>query len=391
MFYNAGQHQIILGTGVVNRVYDECCAMDISVSTKEEIKELKETNKNKLQKAVRTLGDVFVPIIPVIVATGLILGLKGALLNDNFLGLFGASSADIPQNILVLLDVLSGTTFSFMPALVCWSAFKTFGGNPVLGIALGLMLVSTSLPNAYSVADPSSGVTPLYLFNFIPIVGYQGSVLPAFAVGLIGAKFEKFLHKKVPATFDLLITPFVVLVVMMCLALIVIGPVLHVVEQFVLNTLTMFMGLPFGIDGFLIGFFWSIIVLTGIHHLSNILEISILTQTGFNPVNAIYTFGGFANAACCLALTLKSKDKPALFGVILKNSIRPFMIMCLCSGFAGMASSLLGLQGTGNGISTVPGLLLFVYSPYQLLCYIGVAIFTFALTFAATWFFTKAE
>lgn len=201
---------------------------------------------------------MFVPIIPVIVATGLILGLKGALLNDNFLGLFGASSADIPQNILVLLDVLSGTTFSFMPALVCRSAFKTFGGNPVLGIVLGLMLVSTSLPNAYSVADPSSGVTPLYLFNFIPIVGYQGSVLPAFAVVLIGAKFEKFLHKKVPATFDLLITPFVILVVMMCLALIVIGPILHVVEQFVLNTLTMFMGLPFDIDGFLIGFFWSI-------------------------------------------------------------------------------------------------------------------------------------
>lgn len=410
VFYNAGQYQIILGTGVVNRVYDECCAMDISVSTKEEIKEVKEGNKNKLQKAVRTLGDVFVPIIPVIVATGLILGLKGALLNDNFLGLFGASSADIPQNVLVLLDVLSGTTFSFMPALVCWSAFKTFGGNPVLGIVLGLMLVSTSLPNAYSVADPSSGITPLYLFNFIPIVGYQGSVLPAFAVGLIGAKFEKFLHKKVPATFDLLITPFVVLVVMMCLALIVIGPILHVVEQFVLNVLTMFMGLPFGIGGFLIGFFWSIIVLTGIHHLSNILEISILTQTGFNPVNAIYTFGGFANAACCLALTLKSKDRPtkllgksatvssllgigepALFGVILKNSIRPFMIMCLCSGFAGMASSLLGLQGTGNGISTIPGLLLFVYSPYQLLCYIGVAIFTFAITFAATWFFAKAE
>lgn len=144
MFYNAGQYQIILGTGVVNRVYDECCAMDISVLTKEEIKELKETNKNKLQKAVRTLGDVFVPIIPVIVATGLIFGLKGALFNDNFLGLFGASSADIPQNILVLLDVLSGTTFSFMPALVCRSAFKTFGGNPVLGIVLGLMLVSTS-------------------------------------------------------------------------------------------------------------------------------------------------------------------------------------------------------------------------------------------------------
>lgn len=406
VFFNSGQYQIILGTGVVDKVYNEVLKLDIETSTKEEIQELKESNKNKFQKAVRTLGDVFVPIIPAIVATGLLLGLKGALLNNNFLALFGLSVSQIPTTVSVLLDVLTGTTFSFMPALVCWSAFRTFGGNPVLGIVIGLMLVSSSLPNAYSVADPNSGVTPLYLFDIIPIVGYQGSVLPAFAVGFIGAKFEKKLHKIIPETLDLLLTPFFVFVVMMILSLTVIGPILHIVENGVLSALEFFINIPFGIGGFIIGFIWSMIVLTGIHHLSNILEISIFTATGFNPVNAIYTFGGFANAATCLAITLKSKKKsvrllgksatvssllgigePALFGVILRYNIKPFMMMCLASGFAGMASNLLGLQGTGNGISTIPGLLLYIYTPKQFIGYIVISILTFILAFALTWFF----
>lgn len=410
VFFNSGQYQIILGTGVVNKVYDEVMKLDIGASTAEEVREVKEGGKTKLQKAVRTLGDVFVPIIPAIVATGLLLGLKGALLNNNFLALFGFTTADIPATLNTLLDVLTGTTFSFMPALVCWSAFRTFGGNPVLGIVLGLMLVSPSLPNAYSVADPSSGVTPLYLFGMIPIVGYQGSVLPAFVVGLIGSKLEKKLHKIVPEALDLLLTPFCVLLVMMLLSLTVIGPALHLVENGVLAVLEFFIGIPFGIGGFLIGFFWSMIVLTGIHHLSNVLEISILTNTGFNPVNAIYTFGGFANAATCLAIALKSKKRsvrtlgksatissllgigePALFGVILRYNIKPFLMMCLASGFAGMASNLLGLQGTGNGISTVPGILLFIYSPSQLIGFIVVAVLTFVLSFALTWFFAVPE
>lgn len=406
VFFNSGQYQVILGTGVVNKVYDEVRKLDIGESSSEEIREVKEEKKTKLQKAVRTLGDVFVPIIPAIVATGLLLGLKGALLNNNFLGLFGLSTGDIPAALNTLLDVLTGTTFSFMPALVCWSAFRTFGGNPVLGIVLGLMLVNPALPNAYSVADPNSGVTPLYLFGWIPIVGYQGSVLPAFVVGLIGSKLEKKLHKIVPETLDLLLTPFCVLTLMMVLSLTVIGPALHLVENGVLAVLEFFIEIPFGIGGFLIGFFWSMIVLTGIHHLSNILEISILTNTGFNPVNAIYTFGGFANAATCLAIAVKARKRsvktlgksatissllgigePALFGVILRYNIKPFLMMCLASGFAGMASNLLGLQGTGNGISTLPGILLFIYSPSQLLGFVVIAAATFVLSFALTWFF----
>lgn len=159
-FFTAGQFQIIFGTGHVNRVYEEVTKLGINETTESEAKEAKMDGKNRLQKAIRTFGDVFVPVIPALVATGLFLGLKGALLNDNFLSIFGMTTAEVPQTFSVLVDVLSGTTFAFLPAIVCWSTFRVFGGSPVLGLILGLMLVNGALPNAYSVADPSSGVVP---------------------------------------------------------------------------------------------------------------------------------------------------------------------------------------------------------------------------------------
>lgn len=223
-FFTAGQYQIIFGTGHVNRVYEQITQLGIAETTASEAKEAKMEGKNQVQKAIRTFGDVFVPVIPALVATGLFLGLKGALLNNNFLALFGMTNADIPQSFQVLVEVLSGTTFAFLPAIVCWSTFRVFGGSPVLGLILGLMPVNGALPNAYSVADPSSGVTPLMLFGFVPIVGYQGSILPAFVAGVLGSKLEKKLRKTVPAVFDFMITPFLVLLIMLVLSLLVIGP-----------------------------------------------------------------------------------------------------------------------------------------------------------------------
>ena len=362
--------------------------------------------KNQVQKAIRTFGDVFVPVIPALVATGLFLGLKGALLNNNFLALFGMTNADIPQTFQVLVDVLSGTTFAFLPAIVCWSTFRVFGGSPVLGLILGLMLVNGSLPNAYSVADPSSGVTPLMLFGFIPIVGYQGSILPAFVAGVIGSKLEKKLRKTVPAVFDFMITPFLVLFVMLILSLLVIGPLLHALENVLLVIVEYALQLPLGIGGLVVGFFWSIITLTGVHHIFNMLEISLLASTGFNPFNAILCMCGFSSAGVCLAISIKARKKeiraigpsatvsallgigePALFGVILRYGMKPFLLSCSINGVAGMIAMLLGMKGTGNGITTIPGLLLYIYAPSQLMMYVTLAIATFAVAFGLCWFF----
>ena len=405
-FFTAGQYQIIFGTGHVNRVYEQIIQLGIAETTASEAKEAKMDGKNQLQKAIRTFGDVFVPVIPALVATGLFLGLKGALLNDNFLNLFGMTNADIPQTFQVLVDVLSGTTFAFLPAIVCWSTFRVFGGSPVLGLILGLMLVNGSLPNAYSVADPSSGVTPLMLFGFIPIVGYQGSILPAFVAGVIGSKLEKKLRKTVPAVFDFMITPFLVLFVMLILSLLVIGPLLHALENVLLVIVEYALELPLGIGGLIVGFFWSIITLTGVHHIFNMLEISLLASTGFNPFNAILCMCGFSSAGVCLAISIKAKKKeiraigpsatvsallgigePALFGVILRYGMKPFLLSCSINGIAGMITMLLGMKGTGNGITTIPGMLLYIYSPSQLIMYVILAIATFITAFALCWFF----
>lgn len=405
-FFTAGQYQIIFGTGHVNRVYEQITQLGIAETTASEAKEAKMEGKNQIQKAIRTFGDVFVPVIPALVATGLFLGLKGALLNNNFLALFGMTNADIPQTFQVLVDVLSGTTFAFLPAIVCWSTFRVFGGSPVLGLILGLMLVNGSLPNAYSVADPSSGVTPLMLFGFIPIVGYQGSILPAFVAGVLGSKLEKKLRKTVPAVFDFMITPFLVLLIMLVLSLLVIGPLLHALENVLLVIVEGALGLPMGLGGMVVGFFWSIITLTGVHHIFNMLEISLLSSTGFNPFNAILCMCGFSSAGVCLAISLKAKKKeiraigpsatasallgigePALFGVILRYGLKPFLLSCSINGIAGMIAMLLGMKGTGNGITTIPGMLLYIYSPNQILMYIVLAAAVFATAFSLTWMF----
>lgn len=405
-FFTAGQYQIIFGTGHVNRVYEQITRLGIAETTASEAKEAKMDGKNQLQKAIRTFGDVFVPVIPALVATGLFLGLKGALLNDNFLALFGMTNADIPQTFQVLVEVLSGTTFAFLPAIVCWSTFRVFGGSPVLGLILGLMLVNGALPNAYSVADPASGVTPLMLFGLIPIVGYQGSILPAFVAGVIGSKLEKKLRKTVPAVFDFMITPFLVLFIMLILSLLVIGPLLHALENVLLVVVEYALELPLGIGGLIVGFFWSIITLTGVHHIFNMLEISLLASTGFNPFNAILCMCGFSSAGVCLAISIKAKKKeiraigpsatvsallgigePALFGVILRYGMKPFLLSCSINGVAGMAAMLLGMKGTGNGITTIPGMLLYIYSPSQLIMYVILALSVFIAAFCLCWFF----
>ncbi len=336
----------------------------------------------------------------------LFLGLKGALLNNNFLALFNMTNQDIPQTFQVLVDVLSGTTFAFLPAIVCWSTFRVFGGSPVLGLILGLMLVNGSLPNAYSVAGPSSGVVPLMLFGFIPIVGYQGSILPAFVAGVLGCKLEKKLRKTVPAVFDFMITPFLVLLIMLVLSLLVIGPLLHALENVLLVIVEAALGLPMGLGGLVVGFFWSIITLTGVHHIFNMLEISLLASTGFNPFNAILCMCGFSSAGVCLAISLKAKKKeiraigpsatasallgigePALFGVILRYGLKPFLLSCSINGIAGMTAMLLGMKGTGNGITTIPGMLLYIYSPSQIAMYVVLAAIVFATAFVLTWLF----
>lgn len=400
-FFNSGQYQIIFGTGTVNRIFEEVEKLGIEGSSKEDVKNQGKKEGNAFQRAVRTFGDVFVPIIPVLVATGLFMGLRGLLTQNEILAWFGAAPDDISPNFLLFTQILTDTAFAFLPALVAWSAFRVFGGSPILGIVLGLMLVNPALPNAYAVADGSA--QPLHMFGFIPVVGYQGSVLPAFFVGLIGAKFEKVLRRRVPEALDLILTPFITLTVMITLGLFAIGPVFHSLEEWVLHGTTAVLDLPFGIAGMIIGFFHQIIVVTGVHHIFNFLEIQLLEKTGFNPFNAIITCAMAAQGAACLAVGLKTKNmklkalalpsslsaflgitEPAIFGVNLRY-MKPFVMGLIGGAVGGFIASLFHLQGTGMAVTVIPGTLLYLNS--QLPLYILSNVTAMAIAFALTWFF----
>ncbi|MCQ4086849.1 sucrose-specific PTS transporter subunit IIBC [Saccharibacillus sp. JS10] len=400
-FFNSGQYQIIFGTGTVNRIFEEVEKLGIESTSKEEIKSEGKKQGNAFQRAIRTFGDVFVPIIPVLVATGLFMGLRGLLTQELVLSWFGATPDSIPPNFLLFTEVLTDTAFAFLPALVAWSAFRVFGGSPVLGIVLGLMLVNPALPNAYAVADGSAEA--LTMFGFIPVVGYQGSVLPAFFVGLIGAKFERVLRKRVPEALDLILTPFITLLVMITLGLFAIGPVFHSLENVVLHGTTFLLNLPFGTAGLLIGFFHQIVVVTGVHHIFNFLEIQLLEQTGSNPFNAIITCAMAAQGAACLAVGLKTKNaklkalalpsslsaflgitEPAIFGVNLRY-MKPFVMGLIGGAIGGFFASLFHLAGTGMAVTVIPGSLLYLNN--QLPLYILCNLIGAAIAFALTWLF----
>lgn len=390
-FFAAAQYQIILGTGFVDKVFAEFVKGTSfgGAGGKEEAY----AQMSPLQKVSRTLGDVFVPIIPVLVATGLFMGLRGAA---------QSLGVQFSPNVLLLSQILTDTAFIFLPALVCWSTMKRFGGTPVIGLVLGLMLVGPQLPNAWAVAGGDVQPIPMDIFGMtIGIVGYQGSVLPALVLGIFAARLQHALKAVVPDIIDLIVTPFVTLFISMILGILVIGPVMHALETTIFGAVSAFLQMPMGIGGLIVGALHQVIVVFGVHHVFNALEVQLLATTGADPFNAIITGAIVAQGGAAVAVAFKTKDKkkralyissavpaflgitePAIFGINLRF-MKPFLYALAGGAFAGGAASFLHLAGTGMGITVLPGTLLYLdhLPEYILVNVIGFGV-AFGLTFA---------
>ncbi|WP_031585296.1 glucose PTS transporter subunit IIA [Selenomonas bovis] len=395
-FFAAAQYQIILGTGFVDKVFAEFVkGTNFSgVSNKEEAY----AQMTTVQKISRTLGDVFVPIIPVLVATGLFMGLRGAAQS---LGL------EFSENVLRMSRILTDTAFAFLPALVCWSTTKRFGGTPVIGIVLGLMLVSPELPNAYAIAGGTAQPIPMDILGIeVPVVGYQGSVLPALVLGIFAAKLQKKLKTIVPDVIDLIVTPFLTLFISMLLGLLIVGPIMHTLELAVFGAVSAFLSLPFGIGGFVVGGLQQAIVVFGVHHVFNALEVQLLASTGVDPFNAIITGAIIAQGGAAAAVAARTQNKkkralyissivpaflgitePVIFGINLRL-MKPFLYALVGGACAGGLASFLHLAGTGMGITVLPGTLLYLD---HLVPYILVNVVGFAVAFALTYLFFRPE
>ncbi len=417
-FFAAQQYQIICGTGFVDKVTEEFIKLKPALAGGGG-KEAAYAEMSLMQKISRTLGDVFVPIIPVLVATGLFMGARGAILS---LG------SEWDPNFLLMTQVLTDTAFAFLPALVCWSTMNKFGGTPVIGIVLGLMLVFPGLPNAYVVGGAAgeiaekgltwiqaaalpeyAGKTPIPLdigITTIPLVGYQGSVLPALVLGIFAAKFQQWLKTFIPDMIDLIVTPFLTLTVSMALGFLVVGPIMHGIEQIVFGAVQKFLEIPI-VGGLIIGGLQQVIVIFGVHHVFSALEIYLLSTIQADPFNAIITCATIAQGGAALAVSLKTRDgkkralyisstvpaflgitEPAIFGINLRL-MKPFIYGCCGGAVGGAVSSAMGLAGTGMGITVIPGMLLYMNG--QIVQYIIVNLIAFAVGFGLTYMLYKSE
>ena len=410
-----GQYQIIVGPGDVNTVYKELVAITgVGEVSKDELKDVANTETNPLMKLIKVLSDIFVPLIPALVAGGLLMALNNVLTGQ---GLFGPQSIVemVPgiQGFAEIVNLMASAPFAFLPILIGFSATKRFGGNPYLGAAAGMMLVMPSLVNGYGVLEAiASNKMPYWdVFGFkIAQAGYQGQVLPVIGVAWILATLEKFFHKHLKNAIDFTFTPMLAVIITGFVTFAVVGPVLRGISNGMTDGLVWLVNTLGGVGYGIFGLGYSAIVLTGLHQSFPAIETSLLADIAKTGGDFIFPIAAAANVAQGAAtfaiffLTKNEKQKglasssafsamlgitePAMFGVNLKLKF-PFFIGL---GAAGIASTIMGFAGV-RGVSLGPaGIIGFIaIKPASIPMFmLGIAV-SFVLAFLATYIYGKGR
>ena len=392
VFEASGQLQIILGTGTVNKVFDEFISLaGITASSEAEAKEAAARKQNVFMRAVKLLGDIFVPIIPAIVASGFLMGIMNSLdfmINNGFISL------DTSGSIYVFANLFSNTAYTFLQILIAFSAAKAFGANPYLGAVIGMIMINPALQNAYTVATEGVQQTQSVFFGLydIDMVGYQGHVIPVVIAVWVLSVIEKKLHKIVPEVLDLFVTPLVSVFVTGYLTLSIIGPVFVWAENAILGGIQWLLTLPLGIGSLIMGGLYAPTVVTGIHQMYTAIDIGQIAQYGYTYWLPLASAANVAQGAAALAVALKSKDKkvkslalpsslsafmgitePAIFGVNLRF-FKPFIAGCIGGGCGGLYASLVHLGAKGTGVTGIFGVLLCLETPVQYIIEMAISV-----------------
>lgn len=403
VFEASGQLQIIFGTGVVNKVYDEFIALaGVSAASKEDVKQAAASKANIFQRFIKMLGDIFVPIIPAIVASGFLMGIMNTL---DFMNSSGIIAINTSGSLYVFATLFANTAYTFLPILIAVSAAKVFGGNPFLGAVIGMIMIHPSLQNAWTVATEGVQATQSVFGGLysIDMVGYQGHVIPVIIAVWVMCFIEKRLHKVVPAMFDLFVTPLVSVFVTGYLTLAVIGPVFVTVENGVLNGIQWLISVPFGIGSFIMGALYAPTVVMGIHHMYAIIDLGQLSMYGLTFWLPLASAANIAQGAACLAVGVKSKKQknkslclpsalsafmgitePAIFGVNIRF-FRPFIAGCIGGACGAMYASVAHLGASGTGVTGIFGILLCLNMP---IAYIIMFLISAGVAFGVSWLIT---
>ena len=398
MFESNGQLQLIIGTGTVNKVYDEFLSVTgVSAASKDDVKAAAASKMPWWKKILKTPGDVFVPILPAIVASGLMMGLVEAI--PKFWPAFGQT------DWFSFLDLVANTAFALLPVLVAISSARVFGGNIFLGAVIGLMMVHPALINAWTVGNYAAGEIPtwhLWFFN-VQQVGYQGHVIPVILAVLLMSKLEKGLHKIVPEMIDLFVTPLVTVLVTSFVTFTIIGPIFSILENYVLEGAKWLAS--FSIGAVVMGAIYPWTVVMGLHHMYNVIEAGMIAQTGLNTWMPIASAANFAQFGACLAVALKVKNQktksvafpsslsaslgitePAIFGINFRF-MKPFLCGMAGGAVGSLFGALFGLGAPVYGVTGIPAIPAVNNVPLYL---VELAI-SAGVAFALVWMLWKEE
>ena len=402
VFSNNGQLQLIIGTGTVNKVYEEFLKVSgMTAATKEEVKAAAAAKQPIFKRMIKALGDVFVPILPAIVASGLMMGLVEALGK--------AMPAFAGSDWYGILDLFANTAFTFLPILIAVSAARVFGGNIFLGAVIGMIMIHPNLINAWSVASMDGADIPVWHLLGFPIrqVGYQGHVIPVVIAVWVMSKLEQWLHKHVPEMIDLFVTPLCTVMITGFLTLGIIGPVFATAEEYVLTFAQWIITVGYGVGAMIMGAIYPLTVVCGIHHMYNVIEAGMLSAAdGLNTWMPIASAANFAQGAACLAVGIKAKNyktksvaipsalsaalgitEPAIFGVNLRF-MKPLVCGMIGGGAGALVGSIFHIGATSYGVTGIPGFLITLDYTVQYAIVLAIA---FVVAFGLTWIVWKED
>lgn len=412
-FSSQGQFQVVIGPGLVDKVYEEMIQITGGErSSKDEVKAAAGKKQNPLQRAIKTLSDIFIPILPAIITAGLLLGINNILTGP---GIFfdGKSLVDVYpawKDLASIINTIASTAFTFLPALIGWSAVTRFGGSPLLGIVLGLILVHPDLLSAYGYADAvNKGTVPTWnLFGWeIEKIGYQGQVLPVLVSAYLLAKMEIFLNKRVHDSIKLLVVAPVTLLVTGFLAFTIIGPVTFAIANAITSGLIYIYDSYAALGGLIYGGLYALLVITGMHHTFLAVDVQLIGSQGGTFLWPMLALSNIAQGSAALAMMLVLREKkmrglaatssvsaflgvtePAIFGVNIRYRY-PFIFGMVGSAIGGVLLTLNNVQATSIGVGGVPGFLSIFPDKWGVF-FIGMAI-VLVVPFLLTVVFGRAK
>lgn len=374
VFVAGDQVQIIFGTGLVNDVCEVMGELNhMNTMSLGDLKTKAGQKMNPLQKALKALSDVFIEIMPGILAAALLTGLSSVLGN-----LPAVESNETLYGIVRLINISSGAIFGFLPLCVAYSTVKRFGGRPIMGIVIGCIMLSNSLADAYAAAQGTVDVTTLHIFGFnVELVGFQGGIIVALLIGIVTAKLDQFFEKKVPEMIRLLVSPLLTTLISSFLLFLLIGPIGRGLASGITVGLV-WMTKNLGIVGYVVfSGVQQLIVITGLHHVFGAIETQLLVDTGRNFLNPLMSVAIIAQGGAVLGYMVrnlknaKAKElcipsfvsvlfgitEPALFGVNIRYRY-PLAGGCIGGAVGGAIVYLTNLAALGFGTTVVPGIAL---------------------------------